>query len=74
MAFQRHRHGKSIGLALIAVFLWGAVALWSWNTFAVDLLGLPEMAYRHALALCLLVLSVGGLLILHVWIVRRGGA
>lgn len=64
MKIRTKRHGKVIGLALIGMLLWGVVAHWSWNIFAVDLLGLPEMAYRHALALGLLLLSVGGLLLI----------
>jgi hypothetical protein len=68
------RHGRSVGLAFLALLLWGVAALWSWNTFAVDLLGFSEMAFRHALALCLLVLSVGGLLTLPWWIARKGQA
>lgn len=64
MKIRTKRHGKAIGLALIGMLLWSVVALWSWNTFAADLLGLPEMAYRHVLALGLLLLSVGGLLLM----------
>lgn len=68
------RHGRTLVIGLLAILVWGIAALWSWNTFAVELLDLPEMAYRHALALGILVLSVGGLLTLPQWISRAGNA
>lgn len=64
MKTRTKRHGKAVALSVIAMLLWSVATLWSWNTFASDLLGLPEMDYRHALALGLLVLSVGRLLTL----------
>ncbi|WP_299616367.1 hypothetical protein [uncultured Tateyamaria sp.] len=74
MTQESKRHGRTLGIALVAILLWGVAALWSWNTFAVELLGLPEMAYRHALALGTLVLSVGGLLAMPLWMSRAGNA
>ena len=50
MIQQSKRHGKNLGIALFALLVWAIAGLWSWNTFAVELLGLSEMAYRHALA------------------------
>jgi len=72
MTHSNSGRGKIIGFAIFALLSWGVVALWSWNTFAVEFLGLPEMAFRHAVAFCLLVFSVGGLLILPSWIAFRG--
>ncbi|WP_171052557.1 hypothetical protein [Ruegeria sediminis] len=69
---QSKRHGRTLVIGLLAVFVWGIAALWSWNTFAVELLGLPEMAYRHVLALGILGLSVGGSLAMPLWISRAG--
>jgi len=69
---QSKRHGKIFGIALFALVVWSIAALWSWNSFAAELLGLPEMAYRHALALGILVLSAGGLLAMPHWISRAG--
>ena len=74
MAHSITRRGKFVGLGVLALLSWGVVALWSWNIFVVEYLGLPEMAFRHAIAFCLLVLTIGGLLILPWWIARRGQA
>ena len=74
MAQQSKRHGKTFGIAFFALLVWGVVALWSWNIFAVELLGLPEMAYRHAIAIGILVLSAGALLVLPLWISRAGNS
>jgi hypothetical protein len=38
--------------------LGGVAVLWSWNTVAADLLGAPVIAFRHALALLLLVVTL----------------
>ncbi|WP_298856115.1 hypothetical protein [uncultured Ruegeria sp.] len=72
MAQQSKRHGKTLRIAVFALLVWGVVALWSWNTFAVELLGLPEMAYRHAIAFGILVLSADALLVLPLWASRAG--
>lgn len=72
MIQQSKRHGKNLGIALFALLVWAIAGLWSWNTFAVELLGLSEMAYRHALALGILVLSAGGLLAMPRWVSRSG--
>ena len=74
MKQEAKRHGRTLGIALVATLVWGAAALWSWNTLAAELLGLPEMAYRHALALGILVLSVGGLLAMPPWMSPAGNA
>ena len=55
-------HGRAIVYALVALLVGGIVILWSWNTVATDLLGHPEMEYRHALAIELLIISAGALL------------
>jgi hypothetical protein len=55
---RKHRlaHNAVVGLAAIAA---GTVAIqWGWNTFAVEILGLPDIRFRHAVALELLVLAV----------------
>ena len=74
MTQETKRHGRTLGIAFVAMLLWGVAALWSWNTFAVELLGLPEMAYRHALALGIFALSVGGLLAMPLCMSRAGNA
>ena len=41
------------------VLLAGAVIiLWGWNTFASELFAVPEIAFRHALALELMIVLV----------------
>lgn len=74
MSQQSKRQGKTFGIVLFTLLLWGIASLWAWNTFAADLLGLPEMKYRHALALGILLLSAGGLLAMPRWISRSGRA
>lgn len=54
-----NRHGRAAGLGLLGLLACSIAVLWSWNSFAADLLGLPEMGWRHALALCLMVLCLG---------------
>jgi hypothetical protein len=71
MTMQSKRRGKTFGLALFAGLFWSVAALWSWNTFMVDLLGLPQMAFRHAIALCLLGVSAVGALTLPMWVAHR---
>ena len=48
------RAAHRVGLGLLAC----VVVLWSWNAVAADLLGAPAMAFRHALALLLLVMTL----------------
>ena len=38
----------------VGLLLGGVVLLWSWNALAPELFGAPELAFRHALALELL--------------------
>ena len=52
------QHGKKLLVLIAALIGWGIAVLWSWNTFAVELLSQPTMEFRHALALELFVLSV----------------
>lgn len=59
---QKSSHGQGRARALvigIVVFAAGTIAiLWGWNTFAVGILGLPEIRLRHAVALEILILAV----------------
>jgi hypothetical protein len=59
---DRKRRGKTLVTAGATIFLGSAALLWSWNIAVVDLFGLPEMDYHHALALGILIASTGGLL------------
>lgn len=36
----------------------GVILLWGWNTFVSELFAVPEMAFRHALALELMIVLV----------------
>lgn len=59
MTKVEHRAGaRKLAHGLGMAFLAGVVLLWSWNTLASDLLGAPVMAFRHALALLLLVVTL----------------
>ncbi len=62
MAPQTRQHGRTIGLGLFAVLLCSIATLWSWNGLMAKLFGLPQMQWRHALALCLLALCIGTLI------------
>lgn len=57
MAWTEHNRGRAHGVfGVLFAFAAASVAiLWSWNSFAVDILGLPEIRFRHAVALELLV-------------------
>jgi hypothetical protein len=55
-------HGRTIVMFLIAIIFGGIAILWSWNTVAVDLFGQPEMAFRHAIAVELLLIASGSLI------------
>jgi hypothetical protein len=54
-----HNHGRARHIVLgLATYAAGTVAiLWVWNAFAVDILGLPAIRFRHAVALELLVFA-----------------
>jgi uncharacterized membrane protein len=61
---QGRRHGKQLAVIGLATMLGSIVLLWSWNTVAVDLLGLKPMMFKHALAIQLLFLSTAFVLLL----------
>ena len=61
MNIENKGHGRTIAMSLIAIFFGGVAILWSWNTFAVDLFAQPEMEFRHAVAVELLLIAVGSL-------------
>ncbi len=56
----RFRHIRKHGtmkatVAAISSFAAGSIlVLWSWNVLAVDLFGLPEARFKHAVAFALL--------------------
>ncbi len=53
------RHAaKSVLIAAAALFVGGIMIHWSWNVFAVELLQAPEMRFKHALGLEILVAAV----------------
>lgn len=58
----QHKHDKrrarSVASALAILGLMGTALLWGWNTFAVDVLALPAIRFRHALALEVFLISV----------------
>ncbi|MFY0681176.1 MAG: hypothetical protein JXR13_11420 [Thalassovita sp.] len=62
MEFENKGHGRTIMKSLLVIIVGGVAILWSWNTLAVDLFGLPEMAFRHALASVLLLVAIGSLI------------
>ncbi|MFT6607924.1 MAG: hypothetical protein ACJA2X_003142 [Halocynthiibacter sp.] len=62
MEFENKGHGRTIIMSLIAIVVGGVAILWSWSTLAVDLFGLPEMAFRHAFASVLLLVATGSLI------------
>jgi hypothetical protein len=44
------RHGHRVLTATLLLLLAGVLALWGWNTLAVDLFGAPAAKFKHALA------------------------
>lgn len=54
---QGRRHGRQLAVIGLAALFGSVVLLWSWNTVAVDLLGLKPMMFKHAFAIQLLFLS-----------------
>ncbi|MBV1904129.1 MAG: hypothetical protein KUG58_10910 [Marinosulfonomonas sp.] len=62
MNLEKNSHGRTIVMSLIAVFFGGVAILWSWNTIAVDLFAQPEMEFRHAVAVELLLIAAGSLI------------
>jgi hypothetical protein len=50
---------KTAGWAVLALIAASVAVLWSWNTLAGDLFALPEMQFRHAFALVLLIGILG---------------
>ena len=68
-----HRHTvKHIMLAVAGLLLIAVMLLWGWNTVAVDLFGQESMRLKHAVALELLILSIGALLAIAWRILSRG--
>ncbi len=55
-------HGRVIAKSLIAVFFGAVAILWTWNTLAVDLFAQPEMEFRHAVAVVLILIAIGSLI------------
>lgn len=68
---RSRRHGRTIGVGLLTILAVSIAVLWAWNSIATDLAGLPQMAWRHALALCLLALGLAGLMLLPLRILGR---
>lgn len=62
MTLRTRQHGRTIGLGLFAILLCSFAFLWSWNGLMAELFDLPQMAWRHALAMCLLVVCIGTLI------------
>ncbi|KUJ77778.1 hypothetical protein [Ruegeria profundi] len=62
MNFENKGHGRTIVMALIAILVGGIAVHWSWNTLAVELFAQPEMTFRHAIAVELLLIAVGSLI------------
>lgn len=69
-AIENRGRGRTLALALGGAFLAGVAVLWSWNTLAADLFGLPEMEFRHAAATALAISVVGAVAALP-WFARR---
>ena len=61
MTFENRGHGRTFVISLIAIVFAGIAILWSWNTLAVDLFGLAEMEFRHAVAMVLSLIAIGSL-------------
>lgn len=55
---EHRAFARKLAHGLGMAFLGSVVVLWSWNTVASDLVGAPLMAFRHALALLLLVMTL----------------
>lgn len=51
-------HVRTISSALAILALLTTALLWGWNTFATEILGLPAVRFKHALALELLLVSI----------------
>lgn len=49
---------RILASALAVPVLLATALLWGWNTFATEILGLPSMAFKHALAMELLPASI----------------
>lgn len=56
------RHAKVFGAMLGLVFLAATLLHWGWNTFAAEVLAMPEIEFRQALALELCLLSIAAVL------------
>lgn len=52
------RHGKSLVLALLVMLLGSIILVWTWNGIAIELLSMPTMKFKHALALELSLFSI----------------
>jgi len=66
-------HSTGLGKAIVLSIGCGILAIialhWSWNTFMVEIVGLKQLAFKHSVALFLLLMLVAGAL---GW-VRGGG-
>lgn len=50
--------GRVFLMAFVGLILTTITLLWGWNTFAVEILSMDEMKFKHALALELLILVI----------------
>lgn len=69
MTTDRPLHGAiaAVVLGVLGLALGAAVLLWSWNTLAAGLFGLPLAGFRHALAAEAAVVTVFALRRLGGW-------
>lgn len=51
-------HARAAATALGILALMTTTLLWGWNTFSTEILALPAIRFKHALALELLLVSV----------------
>lgn len=52
------RHARTFAAALAILTLMTTALLWGWNTFATEVLALPSIKFKHALALELFLVVV----------------
>ena len=69
---QRYHAAKAIFFAAAALFVGGALILWSWNTFAGDLFQAPDMRFKHALAAETLIVVIAMIVALPARVFRSG--
>lgn len=61
------RHGRKILAVCVAGMLLAMAMHWSWNSFAVEVLGFNAMRFKHAVALEFLLFSLAAC----AWLARR---